>query len=220
MIRVLASALILTTLAGCSTVQREDGSYKKTATYGGAGALAGAVAGALLNKNNRAQGALIGAAVAGAAGAGYGYYVDKQEAELRESLKGSGVDVQRNGDQLTLVMPGSITFDTGSADIQPGFRSTLDQLATSFNQYQGSGLEVRGHTDSVGRAQANQQLSEQRAWSVAHYLQGRGVNPARLQVTGAGSTQPVMANSTTEGRAANRRVEIIMRPQQQQVSTR
>lgn len=220
MIRFAASALILATLSGCSTVQREDGSFNKTATYGGVGALAGAVAGALIAKDNRGQGALLGAAVAGAAGAGYGYYVDKQEAELRESLKGSGVDVQRNGDQLTLVMPGSITFETGSADIQPGFRATLDQLAGSFNQYQGSGLEVRGHTDSVGNPQANQSLSEQRAWSVARYLQGRGVDLARLQVTGAGSTQPVMVNTSAEGRAANRRVEIIMRPQQQQISTR
>lgn len=212
--KLTAAALILATLTGCSTVQREDGSMNKTATYGGIGVLAGAVAGALLSKDNRGQGALIGAAVAGTAGAGYGYYVDKQEAELRASLEGSGVEVQRQGDNLTLVMPGSITFDTGSADIQPGFRTTLDQLAASFMQYQGSGLEVRGHTDSVGNPQSNQYLSEQRARSVSQYLQGRGVDAGRLLVTGAGSTQPVMANVTDAGRAANRRVEIIMRPQQ------
>nr|WP_186343992.1 OmpA family protein [Pseudomonas peli] len=204
--------MLVATVSGCATVQNEDGTTKKTAKYGAGAALAGAVAGALLGGDNRGKGALVGAAVAGAAGAGYGYYVDKQEAALRESMKGTGVQVERQGDQLNIVMPGSITFATGKAEIQPSFYYTLNQLSNSFREYQDSELVITGHTDSVGNYDANQVLSNRRADSVAQYLRSNGIDSSRLQTVGAGSTLPVASNETTEGRAQNRRVEIKLVP--------
>lgn len=216
--KVISIAVIALTLNGCATLQNEDGSTKKTATYGGLAALAGGVAGALINKDNRGKGALIGAAVAGTAGAGYGYYADKQEAELREQMKGSGVQVERKGDEIVIVMPGAITFATGKAEIQPNFANTLNQLAGSFRTFPDSDLIVTGHTDSVGSYEANEVLSQRRAQSVAQFLKGNGVQSSRVEVIGAGSNQPVASNDTAEGRAQNRRVEIKLAPRAAQAS--
>jgi outer membrane protein OmpA-like peptidoglycan-associated protein len=127
-------------------------------------------------------------------------------------MKGTGVQVERQGDQLNIVMPGSITFATGKAEIQPSFYYTLNQLANSFREYQDSELVITGHTDSVGNYDANQVLSNRRADSVAQYLRSNGIDTTRLQTVGAGSTLPVASNETTEGRAQNRRVEIKLVP--------
>ena len=210
--KLLATALIVSSLAGCAAIQNEDGSNKKTAVYGGTGALLGAAAGALLGGKNKGKGALIGAAVAGSAAAGYGYYVDKQEAELRDKMKGSGVQIERNGDELKLVMPGSITFATGKAEIQPSFYNTLNQLSSNFGQFSQSDLVITGNTDSVGSYEANKLLSARRADSVAQYLQANGVSASRVRTVGAGSSLPIATNDTAEGRAQNRRVEIKLVP--------
>lgn len=210
--KLIASALIVSSLAGCSTMQNEDGTTKKTASYGAGAALLGAVAGALINHDNRGKGALIGAAMAGTAGAGYGYYVDKQEAELRESMKNTGVAVERQGDQLKIVMPGSITFATGKSEIQPSFYYTLNQLSSSFRQFKDSDLVVTGYTDSVGSYEANEVLSKRRAESVAQFLRSNGVEASRVQTVGAGANQPLASNDTADGRAQNRRVEIKLVP--------
>lgn len=210
--KLVSATLIAAALTGCASMKNDDGSLNKTTSYGGLAALAGGVAGALINHNNPGQGALIGAAIAGSAGAGYGYYVDKQEAELRESMKGSGVEVERDGDQLKLVMPGSITFATGKSEIQPSFQHTLNQLAANFKQFQDSDLIVTGHTDSVGSYETNQLLSARRADSVSQFLRSNGVDSSRLQTLGAGSSSPIAPNDTAEGRAQNRRVEIKLVP--------
>jgi outer membrane protein OmpA-like peptidoglycan-associated protein len=210
--KLLATALIISTLTGCAAMQNEDGSTNKTAMYGGSGALLGGVAGALLGGKNKGKGALIGAAVAGSAAAGYGYYVDKQEAELRNKMKGSGVQIERNGDELKLVMPGSITFATGKSEIQPSFYSTLNQLASNFGQFPQSDLVITGNTDSVGSYETNKTLSARRADSVAQYLEANGVSASRVRTVGAGSSVPVASNDTADGRAQNRRVEIKLVP--------
>jgi outer membrane protein OmpA-like peptidoglycan-associated protein len=207
--KLIASAIVLATLSGCASLQNEDGSTKKAATYGGGAAVVGAVAGALLGKG---KGAAIGAAVAGTAGAAYGNYVDNQEAELRKSMNGTGVEVQRNGDALTLVMPGSITFATGKNDIQPAFYRTLGQLSTSFRNYPNNNLIITGHTDSTGSTDTNMALSNRRADAVAEYLRANGVQGSRINAIGMGSSKPVASNSTADGRAQNRRVEISLLP--------
>ncbi|WP_234697670.1 glycine zipper domain-containing protein, partial [Pseudomonas syringae] len=115
----------------------------------GLGALAGAVAGAAIDHNNRGKGALIGAAVAGAASAGYGYYADKQEAALRASMANTGVEVQRQGDQIKLIMPGNITFATDSSAIASSFYSPLNNLANSLKQFNQNNIEIIGYTDST-----------------------------------------------------------------------
>lgn len=222
---ILALATVF--LAGCATnnnsgqPQQQGGDQGqgigKTATYGGLGALAGAAAGALLNKDNRGKGALIGAAVGGAAGAGYGYYVDKQEAELRQQMAGTGVEVQRQGDQLTLVMPGNITFATGSADISSAFYTPLNSLANSIRQYnQNSSIEVIGYTDNTGSYQNNVALSQRRAQSVVNYLVSQGVDGTRVMARGAGPENPIASNANEAGRSQNRRVEVKLTPLPQQ----
>ena len=202
-------------LAGCASQNPYDQrapSSNRTATYGGLGALAGAAAGALINHDNRGQGALIGAAVAGAAAAGYGYYADKQEAELRRSMEGTGIEVQREGDVIQLIMPGNITFATDSAQIASSFYAPLNNLATSFRSYNQNSIEVVGHTDSTGSHSYNMSLSQRRAQSVADYLLAQGVDSTRLSTRGMGPDQPVASNDNAEGRAQNRRVEVTLRP--------
>ncbi|XQE66123.1 OmpA family protein [Pseudomonas sp. P3C3] len=217
--RLTIAAVLVALLSGCASQnpydnqsQQSSGGMSKTAKYGGLGALAGAVAGAAINHDNRGKGALIGAAVAGAAGAGYGYYVDKQEEELRRSMQGTGVEVQRQGDTIQLIMPGNITFATDSADIASSFYAPLNNLATSFRQYNQNSIEIVGHTDSTGNHAYNMGLSQRRAQSVANYLTAQGVDASRLSTRGAGPDQPVASNATAEGRAQNRRVEVTLRP--------
>src|SRR5690554_2194576 len=214
--RTLIATSLVAVLAGCASnnpYDNQPSSSNKTAIYGGLGALGGAAIGAATSsKKDRKKGALIGAAVAGAAGAGYGYYVDKQEAELRRSMQGTGIDVQRDGDNLTLIMPGNVTFGTDSAAISGSFYGTLNNLAQSFNQYDQSTIEIVGHTDSTGPYQHNMTLSQRRAQSVADYLRNQGISGNRMNVRGVGPDQPVADNGTAQGRQQNRRVEINLRP--------
>ena len=213
--RLLIAASTAVLLAGCASQNPYDNqppSSNKTATYGGLGALAGAAAGALINHDNRGKGALIGAAIGGASGAGYGYYADKQEAELRQSMQGTGVEVQRQGDQIKLIMPGNITFATDSSEIVSNFYAPLNNLASSFKQFNQNTIQIVGFTDSTGSRQYNMDLSQRRAQSVATYLTAQGVDGTRLSTRGAGPDQPIASNATADGRAQNRRVEVNLRP--------
>ena len=213
--RLLIAASTAVLLAGCASQNPYDNqppSSNKTATYGGLGALAGAAAGALINHDSRGKGALIGAAIGGASGAGYGYYADKQEAELRQSMQGTGVEVQRQGDQIKLIMPGNITFATDSSEIVSNFYAPLNNLASSFKQFNQNSIEIVGFTDSTGSRQYNMDLSQRRAQSVATYLTAQGVDGTRLSTRGAGPDQPIASNATADGRAQNRRVEVNLRP--------
>ena len=205
-------------MSACTTVDPYTGQQVRNNTGTGAlaGALGGAALGYLTNTNRSEQGrknALIGAGIGALAGAGVGNYMDRQQAELRRELAGSGVEVQRQGDNIVLQMPSDVTFGFDRADIQPQFYGALDDVARSLNNYPQTLVDVIGHADSTGRADYNQSLSERRALSVADYLTGRGgVLRDRLYVEGRGSTQPIADNSTDAGRAKNRRVEIVLRP--------
>lgn len=160
----------------------------------------------------RRQQAMVGAALGAAAGGGIGHYQDKQEAKLRQQLQGTGVDVVRQGDNIMLDMPSGITFAFNSSDVNSQFYSVLDKVAVTLNEYNQTTINVAGHTDSVGSDSYNQKLSEQRASSVARYLQSRGVTNQRLQTYGYGESRPVDTNNTEAGRANNRRVEITLVP--------
>jgi outer membrane protein OmpA-like peptidoglycan-associated protein len=210
MLRKLGCAVVVIGLMGCQTTDPYTGESKtnNTAKGAGIGALAGAVLGAAVSHDNRGKGAMIGAALGGATGGGYGYYRDKQEEKLRQDLAGSGVDVQRQGDNIKLIMPGNITFRTGSADIQPDFYETLNSVSSSLREYPDSTIRVTGHTDSTGDRMRNQVLSEQRASSVSRYIQSQGVSSARLQSVGYGDRYPLSDNGTENGRQQNRRVEL------------
>jgi len=201
-------------LAACTnnpyTGEREAG---KSGVYGGGGAAAGALIGAATSsKKDRGKGALIGAVVGGAAGAGYGYYADRQEQRLRQELTGTGVQVVRNGDNLQLIMPGNITFASSSSDISSSFYPTLNSLVKVFKEFDKNGIDIVGHTDSTGSLELNMRLSQERATSVASYLTGQGVSGARISSRGVGPSQPIASNDTSAGKAQNRRVEINLRP--------
>ncbi|MES2870987.1 MAG: OmpA family protein [Pseudomonadota bacterium] len=218
--RLIIAASAIALLAGCASPNPYDSQgqastgtgMSKTAKYGGLGALAGAVAGAAIDHNNRGKGALIGAAVAGLGAAGYGYYADKQEAALRASTANTGIEVQRQGDNITLVMPGNITFATDSDGISSSFYQPLNNLANSLKQYNQNQIEIVGYTDSTGSRQHNMDLSQRRAQSVANYLTSQGVSGQYLSVRGAGPDNPVASNADVNGRAQNRRVEVNLKP--------
>ncbi|CAM3932429.1 MULTISPECIES: OmpA family protein [Pseudomonadaceae] len=211
---LIAATALMALLAGCTTNPYTGESQAgKAGIYGGIGAATGAVIGAATSsKKDRGKGALIGAAVGGAAGGGYGYYVDTQEAKLRQTLQGTGVQVQRNGDDLKLIMPGNITFASNSADISSSFYPTLNSLVLVFKEFNKNGVNIVGHTDSTGSQELNQSLSQRRAQSVANYLTANGVPGQRISAYGAGPSQPIASNATDAGRAQNRRVEINLRP--------
>jgi outer membrane protein OmpA-like peptidoglycan-associated protein len=204
----LASALLIT---GCANTGGMSDTTRRTATGAGVGALDGAAIGAIAG-GHAGKGALIGAAAVGAAAAGYGYYADKQEAALRESMANTGVEVQRQGDQIKLIMPGNITFATDSANIAPSFYTPLNNLANSFKQFNQNTIEVVGFTDSTGSRQHNMDLSQRRAQAVSTYLTSQGVDGSRVTVRGMGPDQPIASNADANGRAQNRRVEVNLKP--------
>ena len=180
------------------------------------GALIGAGAGALLgaltsSDGDRGDGALKGAVIGGALGAGVGYSLDQQEAELRRQMD-SDVVITNTGDRLIVTLPQSITFATDSSVVQPGIRDDLQALANNVQVYANSTLQIVGHTDSDGDASYNQRLSEERAFVVSNILVANGVPQGRLQTIGRGESQPIATNLTPEGKAQNRRVEIVVVP--------
>jgi outer membrane protein OmpA-like peptidoglycan-associated protein len=176
-----------------------------TAIGAGVGAGIGALAGG-------GKGALIGAGAGAAVGAGAGYYMDRQEEQMRMRLEGTGVRVQRQGENLMLIMPGNVTFATDSSDISPAFYSVLDSVGEVFKEFTDTSIDIAGYTDSTGSDMYNQELSERRANSVASYIVRTGVHPGRIQARGFGKRNPIAGNDTEMGRAQNRRVEISIRP--------
>jgi outer membrane protein OmpA-like peptidoglycan-associated protein len=178
------------------------------------GAVSGAVVGLVTGDNSmeRKKRALVGAGLGALAGAAVGNYMDRQEAKLRAELDRTGVSVTRVGDNITLNMPGNITFATNSAGLNAEFFEVLDSVALVVNEFEQTVIEVAGHTDSTGSDAYNQTLSEQRAGAVAAYLQSRQVRGDRIITVGMGEARPVATNDTAEGRQANRRVELTLVP--------
>lgn len=211
----IAAALLVIALplTGCTTnPDTGERSISKTAIGGIGGALGGYLLGDLIGGRRDRTEKILGAGIGAVAGAGVGYYMDQQEKKLRQQTAGSGVEVVRDGDQLVLDMPSEVTFASGSSNLSPQFRGTLDKIGATLTEYEKTYVDVLGHTDSVGSDAFNQTLSEQRSQTVADYLTGRGVQRARLATRGYGESQPRASNTTEEGRAQNRRVEIRLVP--------
>jgi outer membrane protein OmpA-like peptidoglycan-associated protein len=199
-------------LLGCESVQDFSSNPEKQKTRQGTaiGAVGGAAVGLIVGGGWK--GALIGAGVGALAGGMVGNYQDKQEAKLRQQMAGTGVEVVRMGDNLTLNMPGNVTFAFDSAKLNPQFDPVLDKLAQTLGEYNKTVIQVAGHTDSIGTKAYNMKLSTERADSVKSYLVGRGVPASRLVTIGAGPDYPIASNDTDAGRAENRRVEITIVP--------
>lgn len=143
-----------------------------------------------------------------AVGAGIGYYMDRQEAALRQRLKGSGVSIKRNGDDIQLILPSNITFISSSSDLSQGIRNTLSDVALVLKEFDKTSVKIVGHTDSLGSYEFNQKLSEKRARSVRWHLTQQGLKEGRLNIQGKSFSAPVASNDTASGRSQNRRVEI------------
>jgi outer membrane protein OmpA-like peptidoglycan-associated protein len=207
---------LVVVLTACSTLDpytREE-QTAKAQRQAVIGAAAGAVAGLITGDSSmeRKKRALVGAGLGALAGAGVGNYMDRQEAKLRAELDRTGVSVTRIGNNITLNMPGNITFATNSADLNAGFFEVLNSVALVVNEFSQTVIEVAGHTDNTGTDQYNQQLSERRAGAVAAYLGTRSVRSDRIITVGMGEGRPIAGNDTEAGRQQNRRVELTLVP--------
>ncbi|MCH2547808.1 MAG: OmpA family protein [Alphaproteobacteria bacterium] len=205
--RILTVILSTSLLAAC---QQGAGYQQNQKTYQGAGA--GAALGAALGSMESSEYAAGGAALGALAGGAIGQYMDRQESAMRQQMQGTGVEVRRQGNDIMLNMPNSITFGFDSSAVRPEFNGTVNNMASILNQYPQTKIDVIGYTDSKGSDAYNQNLSEQRAQSVANKLRDYGVASNRLMVLGRGESMPVASNDTDAGRAQNRRVEIKISP--------
>lgn len=203
---LVAAALVLPLVQACET-----GPSQRVWTTGAAGAILGAGAGMMAGGDDK-RNAAIGAAVGAVAGSAVGVYMDRQEEKLRQQTAGTGIEIQRQGDQIALSMPSGISFQQGSATIQPSFFQTLNQVASTLNEYPSTAVDIRGHASSEGARDFNQRLSQQRADAVRSYLTNQGVQSVRMSAIGMGIDYPIASNDTEAGRSQNRRVEIILTP--------
>jgi outer membrane protein OmpA-like peptidoglycan-associated protein len=203
-------------LQACTTVDPYTREEKtSSATKGAAiGAAVGAILGIATSKDkkNRKERALKGAGIGAIAGGGVGYYMDVQEAKLRQRLENTGVSVTRDGDNIILNMPSNITFEVNKSDVKPNFVDVLGSVALVLKEYKSTMIEVAGHTDSTGSDSYNQMLSQQRAQAVSNVLVSDGVQPVRIDTVGYGESRPIASNNTEQGRQQNRRVELTLLP--------
>lgn len=204
---ILALAMVMS----CSTVKNAN-KTQKGAVIGAAG---GAVIGGVLGNNvgsgnNTALGAILGAAIGGAAGGYIGNRMDRQAERIEEEIPGAEVKRVGEGINVTFNEDAGVYFDTNKSNVQGTSTTTLDKLAGIFKEYPKSNVLVEGHTDSAGSDEYNMNLSRQRAQSVTTYLIAKGVDASRFDTKWYGETQPVGDNSTTEGKAKNRRVELAI----------
>lgn len=213
--QLLAAAALAALATAACTTDPYTGQQRinRTAVGIAGGALAGYLLGDLVGGRNDRTEQLIGAGIGAIAGGAVGAYMDRQEAELRRQTAGTGVDVMRQGDDLILRMPSSVTFDVDRWEVKPQFYSVLDDVARTLGSYNQTYIDVLGHTDTTGSNEHNQLLSERRAGAVADYLAARGIARERMATKGYGETAPLYFPDDTEmKRAANRRVEIKIVP--------
>lgn len=182
----------------------------KTTKGAGIGAAVGLLTGIIVGGDRKRL--LLATGIGALTGGLVGSYMDREDAKLRAQLQGTGVSVTRVGDQIILNMPGNVTFASNSADVSADFYAVLDSVALVLNEFDKTYVDVVGHTDSTGSMELNQRLSQQRASSVARYLKSQQVLPERILTRGMGPNSPIASNDTPEGRALNRRVEIILTP--------
>ncbi|WP_018126816.1 OmpA family protein [Balneola vulgaris] len=180
----------------------------KTAKGTAIGASAGALAGAIIGKaaGNSTTGAIVGAAVGGASGAAIGNYMDRQSRELEEDLEGARVE--RVGEGIKITFDSGILFAVDSYQLKEVSKQNIAELAEILKKYEDTNIMFSGYTDNTGSEAYNQELSEKRAKAVAEYAAFVGVDAERMTIIGYGESDPIASNSTVEGRAQNRRVEV------------
>jgi len=215
---IALSLASVTALSSCTTYDPYTGEEKTTNAAKGAGIGAGvaAVVSYMANKDKdsaeRNKRILRDAGIGAIVGGGVGYYMDTQEAKLRKQLRGSGVSVIRDGNNINLVMPGNITFPSNEHNLKTDFHDVLDSVALVLEEFDKTIIVVAGYTDSKGSDEYNQKLSEERAKAVGDYLKAKKIVEARFEIVGFGEKNPIANNATAEGRSLNRRVELTLLP--------
>lgn len=215
---ITASLASLIALSGCTTYDAYTGEQKTSSTAKGAGIGAGSalllsyIANRNKSSHDRNKRMLQAVGIGAIVGGGVGYYMDSQEAKLRKQLRGTGVSVQRDGNNINLIMPSNITFASDGRNLNSKFYNVLDSVVLVIQEFNQTTIVVAGYTDSTGSDAYNQKLSEDRANSVADFFVNKRVNPARLDVVGFGEKNPIADNRSKQGRSLNRRVEITLFP--------
>jgi outer membrane protein OmpA-like peptidoglycan-associated protein len=199
---VLLSIMVLSIVAfpGCKASRQTKGAI--------IGATAGAAAGAVIAKDNKAVGILMGAAIGGVAGGLIGHYMDEQAEKIEEDLENA--KVERVGEGILITFDSGILFDIESYALKPATKDNLTDLAVTLKKYEDTDVMVLGHTDNTGTEEYNDKLSQRRASSVRTYLVSQAVAGSRMTTEGYGETDPIATNETVDGRALNRRVEIVI----------
>lgn len=214
--------VLLTTVLLLTSCISPNDPNKHTKQNAAGGAAAGALIGAIVgyqgdHSGGALRGALAGAAAGGVLGAGTGIYMDKQQAEFEQKLaserRANQIEVERlKNENLKITMNSEVSFDFNSSALKPAFTRTLDKVANILQRYPRSSIRIIGHTDNVGSVAYNQRLSEDRASAVGWSLEDSGLNPQRVRTEGRGESQPRASNDSEAGRQLNRRVEMLIVP--------
>lgn len=206
----ISGILFATTLIAVTGCTYNDGMANQPATGAIIGGVTGAAVGNAIGNDTRST--IIGGAIGAAVGGAIGADIARQERELNQQLAGTGAVITNTGSQLRVILPEGVTFSTGSSSVASSFRPALREVARSLEAHPNSTVRVVGHTDNVGSAAYNQQLSQDRALAVARILIRDGVSSSRISYSGRGYNEPITTNATAAGRAQNRRVEIVITP--------
>jgi outer membrane protein OmpA-like peptidoglycan-associated protein len=210
-LKLATIVMVLSLVVSCNAVKNANNKQKGAVIGAGSGAAIGGILGNNVgNGNNTALGAIIGAVVGGAAGGYIGNRMDKQAQRIEQEIPGA--EVTRVGEGINVVFneDAGIYFNTNKSDVKGASASTLDRLVGILKEYPDTNILVEGHTDSAGASDYNKNLSKQRAQSVTNYLSNKGISSNRLTAKWYGELQPKSDNSTVEGKAKNRRVEMVI----------
>jgi len=202
--------IMSSTLTSCEATKNANNTQKGAGIGAAAGAILGAVIGNNVgNKKNSELGAVLGGVIGGVAGGVIGNKMDKQAREIQEAIPGAEVERVGEGIMLTLG-ENAVRFDTNKSTLTPTAKANLDKLIPVLNNYENTNIVIYGYTDSTGKVEYNQVLSEKRANSVRDYLAANGVDNSRFKTKGLGINDPIATNETAEGRSKNRRVEFAI----------
>lgn len=211
--RVLTGVTALALLTACANMSQQG---QHTAVGAGAGAAVGAGLGALIGDSSKS--AVIGAGIGSVVGGVVGYNWARIKGDVEKSgASDLGVSVTEMPDgSLKVNIPSNVSFDSGKSVLKPALLPVLDSVARALNEHPELRAKAIGYTDSSGSDAINLPLSRDRASAVTQYLAGQGVSGNRLSIEGRGAASPIADNSTPEGRALNRRVELFLYAIQQQ----
>ncbi|AQS94417.1 hypothetical protein BXQ17_10230 [Polaribacter sp. BM10] len=218
-ISAFAVAIALTaSLTSCEATKNANNKQKGAVIGTTTGALIGAIIGNNVGSGKNSKlGAVIGGVVGGGAGILIGKKMDDQAKQIETEIPGAEVERVDNGIVVTFDENSGVYFDTNKDDINAKSQETLNKLSSVFAEFPDTNILVVGHTDSSGRDSYNMTLSEKRAKSVTNYLIAKGLQRGRFTTQWFGETQPKYDNTTAEGRAKNRRVNVAILPNEKMV---